>query len=226
MNTNKAALLDYSLYLVTDRKMIGERDLLTVVEEAIKGGVTLIQLREKQLCARDLYFLAQKMKERLISLGIPLIINDDVAIIMAVNADGVHLGAEDLPVEVARKILGPDKIIGRSVSNPEEAFIAVEKGADYLALSPLFPTTTKEGCDVGLQDEVIAEILARVDIPVVGIGGINQGNIEKVAGYSLAGVAVVSAILSKENCYLAAKELKEKWRKAVGERAGRKIEYE
>jgi thiamine-phosphate pyrophosphorylase len=136
--------VDYSLYLVTDRALSLGRSNLEVIEAAVSGGVTLVQLREKEASTQEFYQEGLKIKDYLEAAHIPLIINDRIDIALALDADGVHLGQEDMPVDVARKILGPHKIIGASVFTKEEAAAAESMGADYLGLSPIFVTTTKD----------------------------------------------------------------------------------
>ena len=206
--------IDYTLYLVTDREMIGDRDLIEEVKKAVEGGVTLVQLREKGLPTRDSYHIARRLKEVLSEMDVPLLINDNVDIALAVDVDGVHLGDEDLPIDVARELLGRDKIIGRSVSDRDDAVRAEKMGADYLGLGPVYPTTTKEGADVGLDASTIDEVTGAVSIPVVGIGGIDADNIAEVAEYPFSGVAVVSAIMAKDDPRRAAKALKQGWNRA------------
>ncbi|HZX46231.1 MAG TPA: thiamine phosphate synthase, partial [Clostridia bacterium] len=135
---------DYRLYLVTDREILKGRDLLQAVEEALSGGVTLVQLREKDASSREFYQLAVSMKNLTAEYGVPLIINDRLDIALAVEADGIHIGQEDLPLPVVRRLLGPDKIIGYSVSNIEEACYGEKHGADYLGAGPVFATATKK----------------------------------------------------------------------------------
>ena len=144
---------DFTLYLVTDRRWLGERTLWDGVEEAIRGGVTLVQLREKEISSKEYLELAQRVKEVTDRHGIPLIINDRIDIAMAIDADGVHLGPEDLPVPIARKLLGDGKIIGASAASVDEALLFQAQGADYLGVGAVFPTATKRGTEkVGLDD--------------------------------------------------------------------------
>ncbi|CDF57421.1 thiamine phosphate synthase [Thermobrachium celere] len=198
--------VDYSLYLVTDRKMIGERNLLRCVEEAINGGVTIVQLREKEISSLEFYNTAIKLKELTTKYNIPLVINDRVDIALAVDADGVHVGQEDIPAKKIRELIGKNKILGVSVTNIEEAYRAVEDGADYIGVGAIFPTDTKKDA-TNLNIDVLKEIRNKVNCKVVAIGGINEKNINALKGLC-DGVAVVSAILGKENIELAAKKLK------------------
>lgn len=199
--------VNYSLYLITDRKALGERELLDSVEAAINGGVTLVQLREKDMNAYDYYNMAIKVKGLVSKYGIPLIINDRVDIALAMGADGVHLGPEDLPVNIARELMGPDKIIGASANCVEEALAFQEQGADYLGVGALFSTATKSNTEhVSLEQlKLIKEALR---IPLVGIGGINFANAPLVKATGVNGIAVASTILGSENIFEAARLLR------------------
>ena len=188
--------MDFTLYLVTDRRWLGERTLWNSVEEAIRGGVTLVQLREKEVSSKEFLELAQRVKEVTGRHGIPLIINDRIDIALAMNAEGVHLGPEDLTVPLARKLLGRGKIIGASAASLDEALLFQAQGADYLGVGAVFPTVTKQGTDkVGLDD--LRAIKAAVHIPVVAIGGITAENAKSVMETGVDGVAVVSAIMAQ-----------------------------
>ena len=199
-------LINYSLYLITDRRVLGGRELQRCIEEAIKGGVTLVQLREKNTTARDYYNLALKVKELVRRYNIPLIINDRVDIALAVDADGVHLGPEDLPIHAARDILGPDKIIGASANCIEEALDFQKQGADYLGIGALFPTETKSDTE-HVTLEQLKVIKEAVNIPVVGIGGVNLANAPSVKAAGVDGIAVSSAILGSKSIVKAAYDL-------------------
>lgn len=197
---------DYRLYLVTDRKLVCEKDFLTSVEQAVSGGVTMLQVREKAVSSREFYFLALKLKDIATHFNIPFIINDRLDIALAVDADGLHIGQSDLPVDVARKILGNDKIIGVSAANLTEALTAEKDGADYLGVGAVFPTGTKtDARSVTLSE--LAEIKRKTSIPIVAIGGINSKNAADVMAAGVDGIAVVSAILSKNDPKLAAQTL-------------------
>lgn len=199
---------DYSLYLVTDRSYIGNRNLLECVTEAIGGGVSLVQLREKTASSREFYELAVSLKEIASGHNIPLIINDRLDIALAVDADGLHLGQEDLPIEVARKYFGPGKVIGISVSNVAEAIQAEKDGADYLGAGAMFATGTKSDAKIVTIEE-LRRIKEAVSIPVVAIGGIKKENAANIMSTGIDGVSVVSAILAEENMELAAQTLRE-----------------
>lgn len=200
--------IDCTLYLVTDSSACRGSDFFSTVEAALKGGVTLLQLREKGMGGKDFYEEAKKIKGISDTYGVPLIINDRVDIALAVGAAGVHLGQSDLPVHAARKIMGGDKIIGASAKTVRQALKAESDGADYLGVGAIFPTTTKvvtKRTDIS----VLNDICNSVSIPVVAIGGINKTNIESFQYIPIDGVSVVSAIMKAENPLGAAKKLKE-----------------
>ena len=197
---------DYRLYLVTDRELVGTKEFYESIERAIAGGVTFLQLREKSLSSRDFYHAALELKSLAARYNITFVINDRLDIALAVDADGLHIGQNDLPVEAARKLLGPDKIIGVSAANCEEALAAERGGADYLGVGAVFPTGTKaDARKVSL--EKLADIKRKVKIPVVAIGGINEKNAASVMSSGVDGICVVSAILAKEDTKKAAEAL-------------------
>lgn len=198
---------DYSLYLVTDRKYIGPRNLTECVDEALRGGVSLVQLREKTASSREFYELALNLKEVTSRHNVPLIINDRLDIALAVNADGLHLGQDDLSIGVAREHFGGDKVIGISVSNVQEAVLAEKEGADYLGAGAMFATGTKTDAKL-LSLEGLRRIKEAVAIPVVAIGGIKEENAPKIMGTGIDGISVVSAILAEEEIEAAAQKLK------------------
>ncbi len=189
--------VDYSLYLVTDRNALGGRDLAQSVEQAIQGGVTLVQLREKSVSTREFLELAIRVKEITTFYQIPLIINDRLDIALAVDADGLHIGQDDLPMIKAKELF-PNKIIGVSVSTLAEASLAQQQGADYVGVGAVFRTPTKtDATEVSLDQ--LELIKKSIDIPVVAIGGINETNLCQVMSKGIDGVAIVSAILATEN---------------------------
>ena len=198
--------IDYKLYLVTDRDVLGSRDLVQSVEEAIKGGTTIVQIREKNCSSLDFYQVAMQVKEVTSKYNVPLIINDRLDIALAIKADGLHIGQEDLPLTVARKIVGDDMIIGVSASTLEEAMIAQEQGADYVGIGSVYPTSTKLDAKYLALDE-LRRIREAVKIPIVGIGGINEKNVSELMETDIDGVAIVSAILGKEDIKSAAEHL-------------------
>jgi thiamine-phosphate pyrophosphorylase len=200
--------IDYSLYLVTDRALSLGRSNLEVIEAAVSGGVTVVQLREKEASTQEFYQEGLRIKDYMKVAHIPLIINDRIDIALALDADGVHLGQEDMPVDVARKILGPHKIIGASAFTTEEAGAAESMGADYVGLSPIFATKTKPELVEEIGIKKISSLKRAVKIPVVGIGSMNQSNAYEAVRAGLDGVAVVSAICSQEDPRAAAQALK------------------
>lgn len=198
--------LDFTLYLVTDRRWLGRRTLAHCVEDAILGGASIIQLREKEICSRDFLELALEIKSVTGKHGIPLIINDRIDIAMAAGAEGVHLGPDDMPISVARKLLGSNKTIGCSAATVEEALFYQEQGADYLGVGAVFPTATKmETESVSLKE--LRVIKSAVRIPIVAIGGITSCNAELVMETGVDGVAVVSAIMDNNEISNAARRL-------------------
>ena len=200
--------INYNLYLVTDRTILGSKDLCNSIEQAIQGGTSIIQLREKNITSIEFYNIAKEVKKITSKYNVPLIINDRLDIALAVDADGIHIGPEDLPVKVVRKIMGEDKIIGASTCNIKEALEAKEAGADYLGVGAIFPTKTKKNTeDVSIED--LKNIKASVNIPVVAIGGINEKNASIVMEAKIDGIAVVSAILNKSDIFESAKNLYE-----------------
>lgn len=195
------------LYLVTDRDMLKDIDLYTAIEQAIIGGVTLVQLREKNLTSLELYHTALQVKKITDAYDIPLIINDRLDIMMAVNAAGVHLGQKDIPAKAARKLIGESKILGVSTATVEEAILAQQDGADYIGVGALFGTATKSNTRP-VTVELLKQIKQSVTIPVVAIGGIKASNIAQLKPANIDGVAIVSDILAKEYIKSAAQEIR------------------
>ncbi len=198
---------DLSLYLVTDRSLSLGRPLEYVVEEAVKGGVSMVQLREKSCSSKEFYRQAIAIKACLKPYGIPLIINDRLDIVLACEADGLHIGQSDLPYEVARKILGKDKIIGLSVENIQDALEANKLDVDYIGISPVFGTPTKTDTAKELGLTGVREISLISKHPSVGIGGINSSNAREIIQAGADGISVVSAIMSASDPRLAASQL-------------------
>ncbi len=195
------------LYAVTDRAWLGGRTLEACVEQAIAGGATFVQLREKHACDDEFLELARALKPLCAAAGVPFVINDNIDIAIAVDADGVHVGQDDLACEAARQLLGPDKIVGVSAATLEQALAAEAAGADYLGVGALIPTSTKtDAADVSLDE--LQLICSSVGIPAVGIGGLNAQTIPQFAGCGLAGAAVVSAIFASDDCRTASAELR------------------
>lgn len=205
---------DYTLYLVTERQLLGAKDLVTAVKAAIAGGVTMVQLREKTAATGEFYQLACQLQEIAIATRVPLIINDRVDIALAVDAAGLHIGQSDLPLSVARRLLGREKIIGVSVRTVAEAQAAVHDGADYLGVGAVFPTTTKHDADA-VSLATLREIKASVSVPIVAIGGINSANLSAVTAAGVDGVAVVSAIMGERDPERSARQLRSIMRLSV-----------
>lgn len=200
--------LDYRLNLVTDRTLIGERALEDAVKEAILGGCTLIQLREKHADGLEFYNVGRSLKALTDQYQIPLIVNDRLDIALALDAAGLHIGQSDIPASVARRLLGPEKCLGVSASSLEEAIQAEADGADYLGVGALFPTTTKDKAGT-LPLETLIAIRKAVKIPIVGIGGIHTGNISDLQGSGIDGIDVISAILGTKDIEASSRELRD-----------------
>ena len=198
---------DYSLYLVTDRMRMSTRTLGEAVEQAVIGGCTLVQFREKEIPALDFYMLALEIKKITDRYGIPLIINDRIDIAMAAGAAGVHIGQQDIPADIARKVIGRDMLLGVSVGSVAEAIDAVKAGADYLGVGAMFPTGTKP--DAGFVSmEELGRIRKAVDIPIVVIGGISRENAMLFRPMGVDGLAVVSAVIAQPDIKASAADLK------------------
>lgn len=200
---------DLTLYLVTDSTYHTEESFLWTIEEACKGGVTLLQIREKERSGRDYLALARKVKEITVRYDIPLIVDDRIDIALAVDAAGVHVGRSDIPVCEARRLLGSGKIVGATAKTVEQAKEAFAEGADYLGVGAIYPTTTKV-ITVLTEVSTLNAICKAVPIPAVAIGGLNKENIDILKGGCMSGVAVVSAIMKATEPRLAAEELKKK----------------
>ncbi len=205
---------DMLLYAVTDRSWLNGKTLYEEVHEAIMGGATMIQLREKNLDEESFLAEAKQIKELCARYHIPLIINDNIDVALKINADGVHVGQDDMNVLNVRKILGPNKIIGVSAHNVTEAVAAVDAGADYLGSGAVFATGSKKDVNI-LEKRVLKEICETVDVPVTAIGGINEKNIIKLTGTGISGIAVISAIFASDNITKKTKELKELAKRVV-----------
>ncbi|MBR3901551.1 MAG: thiamine phosphate synthase [Ruminococcus sp.] len=195
------------LYFITDSTGLTEGEFLYRVEEACKGGVTLIQLREKDKTTREYISIAEKVHEITQRYDIPLIIDDRVDVALAINAEGVHVGQSDMPVDMARKLMGNDKIIGATTKTVSQAVEAYEKGADYLGVGAIYPTTTKVKTVLTSVD-TLKEIVKAVPVKVNAIGGLNRDNIHVLKDSGIDGICVVSAIMKSENPRTAAEELK------------------
>ena len=206
---------DLLLYAVTDRHWLGKRNLKEVVKESLDGGVTFVQLREKTL--EDDKFLeeAKELKQLCKEYNVPFVINDNVDIAIAMDADGVHVGQSDMEAGNVREKLGPDKIIGVSAQTVEQAVLAEKRGADYLGVGAVFPTGSKDDA-VEVSHETLKAICEAVSIPVIAIGGISVGNVKELAGSGIVGIAVISAIYAAEDIKKAAEDLKAETARVVG----------
>ena len=200
MNCDKKDLL---LYAVTDRAWLGDKTLSWQVEESLKGGATMIQLREKHLDHEHFLKEAKEIKELCRKYQVPFLINDDVDLAVEVDEDGVHVGQHDMEAGEVRKKIGPNRILGVSAQTVEQALLAQQAGADYLGVGAVFPTGTKDDADA-VSIQTLGEICRAVSIPVVAIGGIGQHNVMQLAGSGICGIAVVSAIYAQPDIQNAA----------------------
>lgn len=201
--------LDTSLYFITDSTGFNEEEFLRRTEAALQGGVTLLQLREKNRTTREYLTLAEKVHELTRRYGVPLLIDDRLDVAMAMDAEGVHLGQSDLPIHIARRILGPDKIVGATAKTVPQATEAYEQGADYLGVGAIYPTTTKVKT-VLTSTDTLRDICKAVPIPVNAIGGLNKTNIDVLCGIPIAGICVVSAIMKADDPRQAAVDLRDR----------------
>ena len=195
------------LYAVTDRHWLGERTLYEVVRESLEGGVTFLQLREKNLDDEHFYEEAVELQKMAAEFNVPFVINDNVDIALRMNADGVHVGQNDMEAGDVRALIGPDKILGVSAQTVEQAVLAEQRGADYLGVGAVFPTGSKDDA-VEVSHETLKAICEAVSIPVVAIGGITGENTPLLAGSGIAGIAVISAIYAQDNIFEASASLK------------------
>jgi thiamine-phosphate pyrophosphorylase len=196
------------LYAVTDRSWLNGRSLYDDIKQALKGGVTFVQLREKTLDEENFLAEAREIKGLCRRYQVPFVINNNVALAKAVDADGVHVGQSDMEAGMARKMLGPDKIIGVSAQTVEQAVLAEERGADYLGVGAVFPTGTKADAEE-VSLETLKAICKAVRIPVIAIGGISKENVMQLRESGICGVAVVSALFAQPDIEKAARKLKE-----------------
>ncbi|MBQ5325702.1 MAG: thiamine phosphate synthase [Oscillospiraceae bacterium] len=199
---------DTTLYFITDSTGFSEEEFLCRVEQALKGGVTLLQLREKEKNTREYISLAEKVHTLTKKYNVPLIVDDRIDVAMAVDAEGVHLGQSDMPVDIARRILGDDKIIGATAKTVPQALEAYKNGADNLGVGAIYPTTTKVKT-VLTSVETLKDIVSAVPLPVNAIGGLNKDNMHVLENTGIAGICVVSAIMKADNPQKAAEEIKE-----------------
>lgn len=211
MNVDKKDLL---LYAVTDRHWLNGRTLYSVVKESLDGGVTFLQLREKEL--DEVHFLeeAKELQQLCREYQVPFIVNDNVDIAIAIDADGVHVGQSDMEAGDVRAKLGSDKIIGVSAQTVEQAILAEKHGADYLGVGAVFPTGSKDDAD-DVSYETLKAICEAVSIPVIAIGGITQENVKELAGSGICGIAVISAIYAQKDIRKASEDLKKETQRMV-----------
>ena len=198
---------DTTLYFITDSTGFSEEDFLRRTEEALKGGASLLQLREKDKTTREYISLAEKVHTLTKKYNVPLIIDDRVDVALAIDAEGVHVGQSDMPVSMARELMGNDKIVGATTKTVEQAVEAYQQGADYLGVGAIFPTTTKVKTVI-TSTETLGNICSAVPIPVNAIGGLNKDNIDILKGIPIAGICVVSAIMKADDPKQATTELK------------------
>ena len=211
MNCDKNSLL---LYAVTDRSWLNGRTLYEQVEDALKGGATFIQLREKKLDKEDFLKEAIEIQALCRQYHVPFVINDDVDIALQIDADGVHVGQSDMEAGDVRTTLGPDKIIGVSAQTVEQAVLAEQRGADYLGVGAVFPTGSKDDAD-DVSHDTLQAICEAVQIPVIAIGGISKNNVLQLKGRGICGIAVISAIFAQPDIQAATEELKNLTEKMV-----------
>ena len=198
--------LDLSLYLVTDKRNKTDDEFLEIIEEAIKGGTTVVQIREKEGETLDFYNLALKVKEITSKYNVPLIVNDRIDVALAIKSEGVHIGQTDMPADVARSLIGDEMILGVSASTVEEARKAEKDGADYIGTGAVFPTTTKDDAPSITKDD-LKEVTGSINIPTVAIGGITLENASELAGTGIAGISVESAIMNSKDPKTASENL-------------------
>ncbi len=208
MNNPGVPSFDLRLYVVTDRAWLNGGKLEEQVEQAIEGGATLVQLREKSLATGEFIAAAERVKRVTDHYGVPLIINDRLDVMLAVDAAGLHIGQDDMPARTARRLLGPDRILGVSVADCDQALEAEGDGADYLGAGAVFPTGTKlDATEVDYGQ--LQRLTATVRVPVVAIGGINEHNALELCGSGIRGIAVVSAIFGRPDIRAAARAMRE-----------------
>jgi thiamine-phosphate pyrophosphorylase len=209
--------VDWSVYVITDRRAAGDRSVLEVVRAAIDGGATVVQLREKEGTTRQMIELARALHAVTKPAGVPLIVNDRLDVALAIEAEGVHVGVDDMPVPLARRLLGPRRLVGYSPNTVEAALRGQKEGADYLGIGDVFGTPTKPDAGEPIGLEGLAAVARAVSIPVVAIGGITLENAAAAARAGAAGVAAISAVMGASDPAAAARRLRD--RVSVGRRA-------
>ncbi len=200
--------VNWALMVITDRGLSLGRDPLDVTRAAIEGGATVVQLRDKDVSTREMYTLGLALRELTRRLGVPLIVNDRLDIALAIEADGLHVGQSDLPADVSRRLLGPDRILGVSAETPDQARIAWSDGADYLGVGTVYATGSKADAGAPLGLDGLAEVARATPLPVVAIGGIGPGRVGPCVSHGAHGVAVISAIVSQPDPEAAARRLR------------------
>jgi thiamine-phosphate pyrophosphorylase len=201
--------LDLAVYVITDRRAAGERSILDVVRAAIAGGATVVQLREKEATTREMVRLGEALHEITRPAGVPLIVNDRLDVALAIDAEGVHVGQDDMPATITRQLVGPDRILGVSAATVEEARQAERDGADYLGVGDVYGTPSKPDAGLPIGVQGLAEVARAVSIPVVAIGGITLANAAAVIQAGAMGVSVISAIVGAADPEAAAQRLRE-----------------
>ena len=199
--------VEYSLYLVTDRVLAGRKSLIDIIKQAIKGGVTIVQYRDKNESTGNMIKTSLDLQILTKLKNIPLIINDRLDVMLAINADGLHVGQDDMPAAIARQLIGKNKILGVSVKTVEQSIKAEKDGADYLGVGDIFGTMTKPDAGQPIGLDILQQIRQAVSIPIVGIGGINLTNANDVIISGADGIAVISAIIGQDDPYASAKKL-------------------
>ena len=207
---------DLLLYAITDRYWLNGRRLYDDVEKALRGGATMLQLREKELDEESFFKEAVELQELCRRYKVPFIVNDNVDIALRMGADGIHVGQHDMEAADVRRLIGPDKILGVSAQTVEQAILAEKMGADYLGVGAVFPTGSKDDAD-DVSHETLEQICRSVSIPVVAIGGITVDNISELSGRGLAGVSVISAIFAQPDIEAATRRLLEETRNMINE---------
>ena len=207
---------DLLLYAITDRYWLNGRRLYDDVEKALRGGATMLQLREKELDEESFFKEAVELQELCRRYKVPFIVNDNVDIALQMGADGIHVGQHDMEAADVRRLIGPDKILGVSAQTVEQAILAEKMGADYLGVGAVFPTGSKDDAD-DVSHETLEQICRSVSIPVVAIGGITVDNISELSGRGLAGVSVISAIFAQPDIEAATRRLLEETRNMINE---------
>ena len=201
--------IDWSLYVLTDRRASGERSTVEVVRAVVRGGATAIQLRNKEASTRALVELGRALLDVTRPAGVPLIVNDRIDVALAIDADGAHVGQEDMPAPLARRLLGPERILGVSAGTVEEALQAQADGADYVGTGDVYGTPPKADAGVPIGVDGLAAVARAASIPVIAIGGIQAGNAAAAVAAGASGVAVISAVIGAADPEAAARELRE-----------------